>query len=860
VFYQVPSAAQALGTVTNAGNITGTTLAGVAFTDGGTVTNSAGGSMAGGQNAVLVEGALGTVINSGNMTGTTAEGVYLQAGGAVTNSGTGSITGHNNAVLVQAASGTVTNSGNMTGWIFQGVALTHGGAVTNGVGGSITGNGNAVLVQGGAGTVTNSGGMIGTTDNGVLLVAGGTVNSGGSITGPIAVRLNAAGAVTNSGNMTGTSFDGVYLPAGGTVTNNAGSIRGGQDGVLVRNAAGTVANYASMIGSSVVGAYLADGGTVTNTGVSAAISGASYGVRVLNASGSVNNTGTITGNIGIELSASGSVVNQGVVSASSSGIFLPTVGGGSIQNLAAGTISGNIGVFFQHASGTADTFTNAGTVVGTSDAFLSTGADKLIVDPGAAFGGNVSGGNGALELASGTIAGTLSGFGTSITNFSTLQFDPSAQWLVAGNEAGLTTFGIGGFAQGDTIDVTDFRASGYTYTKGTGLVLTNASSGTITLDFGGGTYSTGNFIVTDDHASGSFVAVACYLAGTNILTPSGEVPVETLAIGDLVVTHTGEARPIIWIGRRSYDGRFASGNRSVLPIRIAAGALADGVPRRDLHVSPKHALFLDGVLIPAENLVNGVGIHQLENIETIEYIHIELETHDIVVAEGAAAETFVDCDNRGMFHNSLEFEQLYPNANPPQWAYCAPLVESGQALETVRQKLEERLEAFGHTISIDPALRLLVDGDERWPDLVDGLTYRFRLTETPNELRILSRSSVPAEVTASTDIRQLGVNLRSLVLKSDHITCVVEHNHPILTDGYHEDEGTHRWTDGDASIPAAFFACFEQELTVEVTLCDRRLPYRVGAEEASLAGAADLHGASMIGMRFLERQGQPTLP
>jgi hypothetical protein len=322
--------------------------------------------------------------------------------------------------------------------------------------------------------------------------------------------------------------------------------------------------------------------------------------------------------------------------------------------------------------------------------------------------------------------------------------------------------------------------------------------------------------------------VACYLAGTNILTPSGETPVEQLAIGDLVVTHSGEARPIVWIGRRSYDGRFASGNRSILPIRVAAGALADGIPRRDLHVSPKHALFLDGVLIPAEKLINGVTIRQLEAMQTIEYFHIELEAHDVILAEGAAAETFVDCDNRGMFHNSAEFEQLYPNASPPKWAYCAPLVEGGEALEKVRQKLEQRVEAFDHTISVDPALRLLVDGSEQWPDRVDGQTYLFRLTQQPREVRILSRSSIPAEVAGSTDLRRLGVNLCQLVLRGGHITCTVEHAHPALTEGFHEAERTHRWTNGDASIPSVLFDCLGGELAIGVTLMGQGLPYRIG--------------------------------
>ena len=133
-------------------------------------------------------------------------------------------------------------------------------------------------------------------------------------------------------------------------------------------------------------------------------------------------------------------------------------------------------------------------------------------------------------------------------------------------------------------------------------------------------------------------------------------------IGDEVMTMSGAARPIKWIGRRSYGGRFVMGRKDILPICIKAGALDDNVPRRDLWISPHHAMYLDGVLIEAKDLVNGVSIVQAERVEKVEYFHIELETHDVIIAEGALSESFIDDDSRGMFHNAHEYGALYPDA------------------------------------------------------------------------------------------------------------------------------------------------------------------------------------------------------
>ncbi|WP_244490099.1 Hint domain-containing protein [Rhizobium sp. Root483D2] len=135
----------------------------------------------------------------------------------------------------------------------------------------------------------------------------------------------------------------------------------------------------------------------------------------------------------------------------------------------------------------------------------------------------------------------------------------------------------------------------------------------------------------------------CFLVGTAIMTPAGEISIENLKIGDFVKTVDGKAMPVRWIGRQIYKRNGASWPASVVPIRIARHAIDRQTPHRDLYVSPGHALFMDGVLIRAKDLVNGISITSAlsDDRDTIDYYHIVLDTHEAILAEGMAAETFL---------------------------------------------------------------------------------------------------------------------------------------------------------------------------------------------------------------------------
>jgi hypothetical protein len=201
--------------------------------------------------------------------------------------------------------------------------------------------------------------------------------------------------------------------------------------------------------------------------------------------------------------------------------------------------------------------------------------------------------------------------------------------------------------------------------------------------------------VTEAELTKENLLVACFVRGTAILTPAGEVPVETLAIGDLVSTLGGVERPVKWIGRRSYKRRFIGRNSEANPVLISAGALGLGVPHRDLTVSGKHAMFFDGVFVRAEDLVNGDTITRDTSLELIEYFHVELDTADVIFANGAATETFANHNSRRMFVNWREYVDLYgsedavqPNA-AGEFERPYPLATGGDALRAVLEGLPQ---------------------------------------------------------------------------------------------------------------------------------------------------------------------------
>jgi hypothetical protein len=171
----------------------------------------------------------------------------------------------------------------------------------------------------------------------------------------------------------------------------------------------------------------------------------------------------------------------------------------------------------------------------------------------------------------------------------------------------------------------------------------------------------------------------CFLPGTRIKTPQGEINIEELRMGDHVLTASGEAKPIKFIGRRKLSrerpGPWKTGEG---PVKISRFAIDGKAPHSDLYISAGHAIYIDGILIPASNLVNGVTIMADAKPEALSLtlFHIELDTHEAILAEGLAVESFRHDrlhPHAFFFDNADEYVRLYgPPGEPP--APLAPIL------------------------------------------------------------------------------------------------------------------------------------------------------------------------------------------
>ena len=341
-----------------------------------------------------------------------------------------------------------------------------------------------------------------------------------------------------------------------------------------------------------------------------------------------------------------------------------------------------------------------------------------------------------------------------------------------------------------------------------------------TLDSVSGTLGGAPLVITPTTLTVTSTIV-CYAAGTLIRTPRGDVAIETLSAGDVVVTASGEYRPVKWVGHRVIDCRNHSAPRAAWPIRIAADAIGPNQPSQDLLVSPAHTICVDlfgETLVHAAHLVNGASIVQVE-VDEIDYWHVELESHDLLVANNLAAESYMEMANRAFFAEGGATLSAYAaGAGRTYDDFCRPVMQDSADLAFVRRRLVARAEAIGWTRSRDTDLRLVVDGETIRPDL-SGDAAVFWLPAHAKDVRLVSNTFVPADVGVS-DGRRLGVSLLGLAFVGQGETRKIALDDPRLADGFHPQEaeaGAHwRWTTGELRLSPELFAGLAGDVALHV--------------------------------------------
>ncbi len=576
-----------------------------------------------------------------NLDGATLDNTGL--GTSLTNKGDGQLT--NGAALVNEDGADLINVG-------KGTTLTNENASTlTNTDATLFNIRHATLINTDAGTLL-------TNENSSTLVNGATINNQDSATLMNSATVVNDGTINNSANFedtaTGTVLGtGSFVQTAGGVTEIDGSFTQGtlnvEGGTFTVNGPTTITGDASDAGSITITANntLTVDGTFSTSGNLTIDSGAT-----LNAGNFVDKGGIVVLNGGT-IDPSGIKIQDGTISGS--GTLIGNVVNNGEVTASGGTldIQGNV--------------TGSGTLVVGSDATLE-------------LDGRVDSGN-TLQFAADTGVAQI---GDLLNGSDHQQFNAPISDFVTADSIDLATAGLGTFSA-----ITGAAPETYDISTGTTTVDLNDGGSlvaTLTLegDYAGRTFTVSQASGFDD------VGLACYCPGTLIETACGQKRVEDLKIGDEVMTMAGALRPIKWIGRRSYSGRFGTGQKHILPVCVKAGALEDNVPRRDLWISPHHAMYIEGVLIEAKALVNGASIVQAEQVDKVDYFHIELDTHDVIIAEGALSESFIDDGSRDIFHNAHEYSALYPEAVTGIAQYCAPRLEDGYEVEAIRQRIALR--------------------------------------------------------------------------------------------------------------------------------------------------------------------------
>jgi autotransporter passenger strand-loop-strand repeat protein len=599
-----------------------------------------------------------------------------------------------------------------SGGVAIGTLVKDGGYETVFSGGITT---STTVRAGGNEQVSSGGTAIDTAvkDGGYIVLGPGGIASSAAVSGGGTMIVSAGGAAYNTESAAAAVISVTNLVSSGQAISN------------VTIGSGAPLDVGS--GGHTLSITVASGGTETvSSGGTASVTVVSSGATLeILAGGSAAGTTVDSGGTFIVLSggtATGTVINSGgqgsvslVVSNAqvSSGLVADSIT--SITVLGGGVTSGTIvtsgGTQVVQALGRdVRTIVSAGgyeLVSGTSVKAVVSGA--ALIQGGTADGLTVTGsGSVSVEnsflgfsvLSNTTITGhgtlTVSD-GTDVTGL--LVFGGAGTFVISNTVMPFAT--LSGFTSTNTLDLANVAYSSAgtaSFSQGSLVVTEGGHSYVLQV---AGNYSNDVFSIASDRLGGTLIEVAdppCFLAGTLIATPGGAVAVERLSVGDIVLTEGGGVAPITWIGSRRIECSRHADPARIWPVRIRADAFAPSRPMRDLYLSPDHAIFAEGVLIPVKHLLNGRSVSQVARDE-VTYFHLELPEHAVILAEGLPVESYLDTGDRTAFTGVEGPRALHPVFGSERTDIalvmealgCAPLRVTGPEVEETRASLARRV-------------------------------------------------------------------------------------------------------------------------------------------------------------------------
>lgn len=743
--------------------------------------------------------------------GVVIDGVKVDAGGTV------------NALADTASVSGITVS---SGGVASLASSVSSSAYTVSAGGLISAG--ASTVYGGINTSTNVTALTGVWS--AVLVDGKTIYQSGAdanikrVNGPVALDDDAQLYITNGATASGVEDAGgalgyIYVSSGGTladskitydlVTVYAGGKTTGN--TFEGNAGSYVANYGTSIndtyntksnstslayfysGASISSAIVADGTTlsaydsVTVDGIIVSSGGvASLASSISNSAYTVSAGGLISAGASTVYGGVGTSTNVAALTGIWSAVL---VDGTTVYQSATGTsvttVSGPIAlddnaILYVTNGATASGIEDAGGALGYI--YVNSGGtladSKITYDLVTVYAGGKTTGNTFAGYAGSYVAN----FGSSINDTYSTE-GPSASYAY--------------FYSGASI-------SGATVNKGASL---NAYVGS-TLDkitvSSGGTVTTG---------------VTCFLSGSMIRTPVGDVAIEKIKIGDEVSVFDWKnnaqiTSQVVWIGIQELKvNSNVCEQEAGFPVRVLRNAIADGVPYKDMLITPEHCLFFQDRFVPVRMLVNGRSIFYDRSFTHYTYYHIETEQHSVIWADGMLTESYLDTGNRGGFrqNGTVVLFDTKTNNEVRSWKTdgAAPLDVLRDFVEPLYYSLSKR---NGSDMTPPPLPNLTNEADlhlvtqtgqKIFPARCKGQENIFMLPKGIQKIRIVSRSSRPCDTIGPfvDDRRFLGVLVGKITLfDGQSLMEVKTHIKKEKMSGWHDIESSCRWTNGNADL------------------------------------------------------------